>query len=236
MPRRASKETSKVIDWDVIRRDFVVTGMGLPELAAKHKISKSAIYRMWKKEKEQWERERTEWVLSVRAHAEEKAFADQVDARLRIYDATRQAADSIIEKLLQAASDADAVFRHVVQIEEEEEIQQPKGGRRRTRKKWAEGRVLEVVNGRNASDLARAIKDLVTTVRQLDGIMDVKDKAKLDLDRERLALQVRTAGMDDDRESESGIAIVPAVDASLLDTALPDPGEIHAESPPEPSV
>lgn len=48
------------------------------------------------------------------------------------------------------------------------------------------------------------------------------------LDRERFALEQRKAGMGDDIENESGIVLLPAVDESLMDEALPDPGQAEA--------
>lgn len=51
---------------------------------------------------------------------------------------------------------------------------------------------------------------------------------EMEIARERLALDQRKAGMGDDIEHESGIALLPDVDEALLATALPDPGQSEA--------
>ena len=83
----------------------------------------------------------------------------------------------------------------------------------------------DVLNGKNFADIARGLRDITGLAKSLDGILDAKDRAYLDLQREKLDLDRKRAGMDSDTESESGIAYLPVMDMSLLDGALPDPGE-----------
>lgn len=91
--------------------------------------------------------------------------------------------------------------------------------------KWTEAKAFNMINGRNLADIARALKDIMSLVRVLDGIIDAPVQAKLDLDRERFEFDKRRSGQSDDTENECGIVIIPAIDDKLLDTALPDPDQ-----------
>lgn len=50
-----------------------------------------------------------------------------------------------------------------------------------------------------------------------------KLRSSIEIDKRRLEIEERRANMDPDTENETGIAYLPGIDESLLDSALPDP-------------
>lgn len=234
MRKPAKKQHRKTdYNWALVRDDFVRCLDSVVAVAKRHNVPRSTAQRRF--QMEGWADLRMEWQASVSAQAAEEIRQRQVADHIRLYDATRKAADNLIAQLLRAAEDPDGLFRHVVQMVTEEE-EGSGAGRIRRKKQWVEDSVLDAINGRNAADMARALKDLATMARTLDGIMDASQKAKLDLERDRLALDRQRTGLDTDMEQESGIAYITPRDPSLLDGALPDPGEdslIEPAPPPE---
>lgn len=210
------------INWELVRDDYVRSDKNLLQISNEHKLPQATVY--WHSKQEGWVELRKAWKSQVSAQASEQIMASQVDQHIRIYEATRKTADLLVEQLMRAATDQDGLYRHVVQMEEET-VEGMGRDAIRTKSKWAESKTLEAINGRNASDLARALKDLAMMSRTLDGIMDAAQRAKIDLERDKLSLDRRRAGMDDDAEQESGIAYITPRDLSLLDDALPDPDD-----------
>jgi hypothetical protein len=204
----------EIFPWEQIKQEYITTNETFASLGRKHSVSKTAVFKQAKKGN--WGEQRSQWRTSVNkasyAHITKTAIKDQIS----LYEKTRQAASQIIDSILRAGIDPDGFYRHVVQREE---------GDRDYKKKWVEDKVLETLNGKNASDAAKAIKDLTLIARTLDDIVDAATKQKLDMDREKLELEKRKAGLSDDIEQECGIAYMPGQDQSLLEGALPDPND-----------
>lgn len=207
------------IPWPEIRQEYL-TGNTMSALGRKYGVDKSAICRRAQREGWSEERQRLEREINEAASARVREAA--IEDRVMLYDATREAAANIIKQLLEASRDPLMMRRHLVQHEYSEFDCETKV---KTIEKFAEDKIADTINGRNAADIARAIKDFSGIARILDGFIEAPDQAKLAIEREKLDLSKRQAGMGDDIESESGIALLPAVDESLLDKALPDPDQ-----------
>ena len=212
-----------LIPWDEIKQEYISGNYSLRALADKYGISKASVFNYSTADK--WVEAKSVFKARVGQQALARIEAAAVNDRVRIYDATREATDNLVSALLQASKDAKALHRHLIQIED---------GRIESgfpiKSKWVEDRVFDRIDGRNAADIARAIKDLASMARVLDGIVDASSREKLDIEREKLELDKRRAGLSDDIEQESGIAIMPAVDESLLDKALPDPDQAENQA------
>ena len=210
------------IPWDKMRQEYIYTSATIRSLAAKYGCSKRAVDR--RSVAEEWVELRHREMTDIGQAAHARIHDAAVEDKVRIYDATREAVDRIAQAILRASKDADGLFRHLVQCEHTERDVSGSGGRQSTAR-WTEDKVFMMINGRNLADIARALKDMVILTRVLDGIIDAPIQARLDIAREHLQLQQKQAGMTDDIESESGIALLPAVDNSLLDNALQDPDQ-----------
>lgn len=208
------------IPWSKIKLEWISNPDNtFAALAEKYGIDLSTISR--KSKQEDWPKERKAFSSRVKDQAYARVEAAAVESHVNLYEATREATDNLVAALLAASKDAKALHRHLIQVEQQRGFDKDK---------WVEDRVMDRIDGRNAADIARAIKDLATLARVLDNKVDAPVQAKLDIEREKLELDKRRAGMGDDIESETGIAIMPWVDQSLLDNALPDPDQ------PEPEV
>jgi len=213
-----ARSKSEHTDWNSLKTEFVTGEVSLNELARSHGKSNGSVSEHAKKGDWFSERER------FRKEVNEKAFArirdDAVEEKVMLYTKTRESVYCIIDSIRLSLQDPKGLYRHLVQFEEEECT-----GDTRRRRKYSETPVFETINGRNVADIARAIKDLAYVGRTLDGIMDAAQEAKLQIEREKLELDKSKVGMADDQELDTGIAYMPGVDESLLDSAIPDPEE-----------
>lgn len=216
MPQPKRHDSHKPIE--KIKKEYIRGDLSLPMLCKKYGMSESNLYRYSGPEK--WGEQRRTWRDNVSARSADVVMAKQVQDHVRVYDATRRIVDKFVAQAERFADDADGLFRHLVQ--EEDSVQE--GTYRKTQKR-VEERSYAMINGKNLADVAKGLRDLSIIARTLDGILDAKDAAKTDIERERLVLDRQKIGLDNDIESESGIAVMPPVDMSLLDGALPDPGE-----------
>lgn len=211
------------IPWDKMRQEYIFTTATVRSLAEKYACSRRAVDRRsvlegWVELRRQ---EMTDIGQQARARIRDQAVADHI----RIYDTTRAAMDKMVAVIMKFSEDADGLFKHVVQYEHTQQ-----DGVQKTREtvKETQVQVFSILNGKNFADIARGLRDITGLARALDGIMDARDRANLDLQRDRLDLDKKARGMDDDTAAESGIAYMPVRDMSLLDGALPDPGEAMA--------
>lgn len=209
------------IPWDKMRKEYIFTSATVRSLAEKYGCSKRAVDR--RSVTEGWvELRRQEMtVIGQEAHARIRARA--VADHVRLYDATRAAVDKMVAIAERVCGDDDGFFKHLVQYEKTEQT-----GNSRDTEKYVEEKVFTVVNSKTYAEIAKGLRDVAMLARVLDGILDAKDAAKNDIEVARLQLDKQRAGMDNDTESECGIALMPAIDMSLLEGALPDPGEVVA--------
>lgn len=209
-----NKSMASSTNWDKIRVEYISGEVPLRHLAKKYKLAPSVVSKHSKEEGWVMQRaqHRAEVGASARARIAEEAAAEQV----RLFESARTAVNKMIELANKLAEDPTAFNKHIVTKSAD-------------RERWQEAEVLPVFNGRNFSDVAKGLSAITGIARLLDGAVDAATREKLDLEKERLELDRRKAGMSDDLEQESGIALLPAVDESLLADALPDPGQQAAE-------
>lgn len=215
----------EIFPWEQIKQEYVTTNETFASLGRKHNVSKTGVFKQAKKGN--WGEQRSQWRTTVNqasyAHITEAAIKEKIS----IYETTKQATNLLIDSIMKAASDPDGFFMHVVQMEteDEEDIPGKQGGRKRTKRKWAEAVLLDALNAKATSDTAKAMKDLLFVSRTLDDIVDIAVKQRHELEREKFELEKRKAGLSDDIEQECGIAYMPGQDQSLLEGALPDPND-----------
>jgi hypothetical protein len=205
-------------DWTLIRDEFVRTDITIKDLALKYGLGQSVMFA--RKKKENWTEERASWRVSICAQSGEIIRRQQIEDHVRVYDATREVVDLFVASAKRFAQDRDGLFKHLIQRETSQQ-----DGSARATEKWAEEMTFTMLNGKNFADAAKGLKDLSLIARTLDGILDAKDRANIDLQRDKLELDRKVRGMDSDTESESGIAYMPVRDNTLLEGALPDPGD-----------
>jgi hypothetical protein len=223
------------VPWGEIRQVYVTGDDTITALADRFGVSRQAI--SYRSQQESWGDARDKFKQEITDEACARVKEEAIRQRVKLYDTTRETAEMIIQAIKKAASDPEGFYKHVVQFEEEFEEttranKDTPGHKQYSRRKYVDDKILTCLNGRNAADAARAIKDLSGIARILDGILEPRDQAKNDIEREKLELDKRQAGMSDDIEQESGIALLPGIDKTLLDGALPDPDQ-PIEAPKE---
>lgn len=206
------------LPWDKIRQEYIYTSATIRSIAAKYGCSKRSVDRH--SVLEGWVELRRREMTDIGQEAHTRIREAAIIDRVSLYDSTREAAQNIVLALLEASQDPMLIRRHIIPMEKT-----TGSGESRECEKWVEDREMKTVNGKNASDIAKAIKDLASMARVLDGIIEAPVKARLDIEREKLELDRRKAGMSDDEENETGIAYMPEQDLSLLENALPDPDQ-----------
>ena len=216
---------AEVINWARIKLEYIIGEVSLAELARKNGITAAAVSKQSRLN--DWVQERAQYRETVAAKAHARTEQKAIDDTVKLYESTRTAADQLIAQILAYTADPQALFRHVVPVDQS---YYDKDKKSTVFNRTQSGVVLDTINGKAAADLARALKDLLPVARTIDGRIDAAAAAKLDIERDKLELDKRRAGMSDDLEQESGIALMPAVDESLLDDALPDPDQ------PEPAA
>lgn len=202
------------VNWDEIRTAYVTGNESLKAISAAFCVPFTTTRDRCKSEK--WVALRTQHRDEVLQESRARIKEVQVQDQMRLYESARAAIEKMIAVANRVSEDPEGFFRHAVQRE------QSTGD---SRDKWVEDQVLQTINGKNYSDVAKGLTSITGMARILDRIVEAPTAAKLDIEREKLELDKRRAGMSDDIESESGIAIMPAVDQSILDTALPDPDQ-----------
>ena len=201
-------------DWEKVRLDYISGEVSLRQLAKKHNLSPSNVSKHCREDG--WVEDRMHHRAEVSQEARARIAEEAVVEQVRLFESARTAVNKMIEMANRLAEDPTAFNKHIVTKSAD-------------RERWQEAEVLPVFNGRNFSDVAKGLSAIAGIARLLDGAVDAATREKLDLEKERLELDRRKAGMSDDLEQESGIALLPAVDESLLADALPDPGQQTAE-------
>lgn len=223
-------DKSSNLDWKLIRAEYLSTDISLKRLATKYGISKNTL--LPRAAREGWADTKNRINAKITAAVIPRIIEQKAQDQLDIYEMYRQTALNFATALLEASKDPNTLHRHLVQVEDERQssvraYDGMPGTKETVKRKWVEDKIADTINGRNVADMARSIKDLAGVMRILDNKIDAPDQAKLDLDREKMELSKRQAGMGDDIEAESGIALLPAVDDSLLENALPDPDQVN---------
>ena len=183
-------------DWTAIKAEYVTGKISLRELAEKYHISLSTIGTRaaredWAEEREQ---ERAKIAQSVQAKTREKRIKREAVALERITGE----AEKLIDEVAQSLEDPDQLYRHVIY----------------TMKGIQEEKVLGKLDTKAARDYVSMLLDLKALMADMGGILDKKTAEELRLKKARLNLDKQKAGLNQESESDTGIALLPAVEES----------------------
>jgi hypothetical protein len=217
----SSMKPKTPIPWKDIRLAFETGTSTVLQLSSVHHVARSAIYKRISKEDWVEGKRKLESEVDDEALAQVKVVLTErkIKQKVEQIDKSSRACDLAIDQIERALSDPDQFFRHLTQ---KEEIDQE--GSSRTITKSIEEQTFKLVNGRNAKDLAGALFQFKQLRRMIDDVMSAAERENLALSKARLELDQKKAGVTEEIENETGVALMPATDFSLLDKALPDPG------------
>lgn len=190
-------------DWERIKAEYVTGTETLRDLAQRHGIAKSSIFKRaseegWVEAKEA-ERERIR--ESVTAKAREKRIKREAAALDRV--------ETQIEKLLaeieKALDDPLQLYRHILYID-----------------RGIQGESeLGKMDTKAARDIMSILADMKASLEGMGGILDKRTAEELRLKKARLKLDKQKFGLDGKVEDDStGVVILPAVDDSETEEVI----------------
>ena len=225
MPKMKSPDG--IIPYEAMRLEYITSDKSLNQLVKSYQVGRNSVYR--KAKQEDWVAQRAEYRESLGTKTLARTIEKQAEADSDRLVRIDSICDRMIDQIEKAMDNYDQLCMHLVQ-RKSKHISKDSVSKtsETTENEWAEATVTEMINGRNVSDLSASLKNLQFVKRLHKGLMTAEAERKLDLEREKLELSKRQTGMSDDIEQESGIALMPGVDESLLDNAIPDPGDMEA--------
>ena len=206
-------EKKKKPNWDKIRIEYETTKISLRKLAEKHGISFS----------------------TLKSHAVPERWADtRHDVQQEIATKTqRKTKDKLIDKIAEANAlhfelnqkllsiaksaldDTDQFYKHIVKLRQglgagefSEEITTEK---------------LEAINSKALLNIAAVVEKASQEQRKILGIVDEKDKQKLEIERQRLEIEKSKADIGSDEDDDTGIILLPEVQFSPVKEGSDEP-------------
>lgn len=181
-------------DWAAIRGEYVTGEIGLRALAEKYHVSLStlAVHAAREDWVEEREKEREKILRSAQARSREKRIKREAVALERLTGLS----EAIIDAIDRALEDPEQLYRHVIYVG-----------------KGTQGEeVLAKLDTKAARDYVAMISELQAVFTSAGGILDKKTAEDLKLKRARLNLDKQKAGLNQESEGDTGIALLPPVE------------------------
>lgn len=215
------------IDWAPLQAEYMTSDLSYAQAAEKWGIPLSTVRSRAKRYKWATERERLrqESALSAVRVIAEEVRQDYEQGYASAIDKALIATDFIIDSVVQAAEDPRHFFKSMVETTVPVVLANGRLGRETTYVMQDTG----ILNARALKEAAQGLSAATHLKRLLSDVLDAVDRESLALRRDALALETRKVGMGDDIESESGIALMPPVDDSLLADAIDDTESLEPE-------
>jgi hypothetical protein len=210
------------IPWTKIKTDFIKNNLSYRDLQKKYGVSLYSIGQRGKKEN---------WV-ELRADYHNKTFTKAIQK------AQEKQSEKMAEEMILADQAAAAIIRLANSI-----LQDPKQFNRhivKLRTGYGKGnfdeRLIEeefdTVDTRRLKDLAAGLEAATRLSRTIKGILDEEAKQRLQIEREKLEIARKSAGIGNEDEEESGIIEIPAmaepdedaIELGILDMDVPQGG------------
>ena len=196
----SGKNKNEKPDWQKIRAEYLAKRTPYRILAEKYGVSVDSLeyhaYKeKWTSDVEKTQEKIREKLIEKVAEKNARILASEIDPALE--------ATSLIEKLaLQALQDEKQFNRHLVQKKVKEG---------KSEECWVEEQEFDVVDTKRLRDLAQALKISKDLQRLLQGIVSTETEQKLAIERERLEVEKKRAGVGDAEDDDTGIVILPEV-------------------------
>jgi hypothetical protein len=168
------------------------------EMAEKHGIPYFTIRS--RATKERWGDERKKHRLKLAETTLKKDRSRRASACIKQLQTMGRAAEHATHAIERICSDAEQFNRHLVQVRDAEGTQD------------VQERVYTKGDTRALRELAAAMKDLVSVIRDVHGVPTLQDQAAMELAREKMELDRQKAALSADiDDDETGVVILPPV-------------------------
>lgn len=158
------------IDWDAIKTEYVTGDISIQGLMKKYKISKGELSKHSKEEK--WVDARKKY----RMRAVTKAVTKSCNKRAKELEGLTDIAYNLKSTLLKASKDPDQFNRHLVQVAHGKDID-------------TEERVYDKLDMRAVKDMMQSVKYLEGIIRSLENIPTEAEMQRLQLEREKFEME-----------------------------------------------
>ena len=158
------------IDWEAIKTEYVTGDISLKGLMDKHKVSYEKLAKHSKEEK--WVKARKDYRLRVVS----KAVSKSCNKRAKELEGLTDIAYNLKSTLLKASKDPDQFNRHLVQVAHGKDID-------------TEERVYDKLDMRAVKDMMQSVKYLEGIIRSLENIPTEAEMQRLQLEREKFEME-----------------------------------------------
>ena len=182
-------------DWEALKAEYVTGDLSYRQMAEKHELSASTLMKVGAREA--WAEARKKHRGNVVARTVRRIEGRKVDKLVRL----QHSADKMVTRIETVLGDDLQFNRYLVT-----EGSGP-GDFETVEKQFGK------VDTKALRDMVGAIKDMTTVMRNLYGLLTEPERSAMDIAVARLKLDERKAAQGDTDEDETGVVIIPAIDA-----------------------
>lgn len=181
-------------NWEMLKEKFVCGKMTLAELSEQNGVPYSVVRKHASKEKWNEQREAFRQQVSEKARnaAAKRRGKREADVLLQI----EEICEELINVIKAALEDENQLYRHILSIKNGEQDE----------------RVLKILNTKTARELVDTVSVLQSMVARHGNILDKRASEEIKIKKQRLLLDKEKAGLSDNNDSETGIALMPDLD------------------------
>lgn len=190
-------------DWDRIRSDYITGTETLRQVADRHGVAYSSIFK--RSQAENWvelkEAEREKIRNSVQVKAREKRIKREAAALERV----ETQIERLLDEIERALADPVQLYRHILYTE-----------------RGIQGEVeLGKMDTKSARDIMSILADMKASLEGMGGILDKRTAEEIRLKKARLKLDQRKAGLEAKTDEETtGVVLLPPIDESDIEEVV----------------
>lgn len=187
-------------DWAKIKTEYIATDISYRKLADKYNVALRTIQAHANKDHWQEDKAATDKKIAtkVRTKLVQKIATKKSTAIVKTIDPALEATDLINQLVLDSLKDTKQFYRHMIQKKEASSV----AGVGSESKQWIETMETDVLDAKRLQALAQALKISKELQRLLQGEMDAATASKIEIERDKLKLDV-----DKSKTGSDGIII-----------------------------
>ena len=192
--KKVSNSSPKGIDWQAATLDYASSRESYASMAEKLGCSRKIVENYAKKFK--WRENREKHRSKTLAKALDKASSKEAAVLAKEFEV----ADAIADVLKKALKDAQQFNRHLVFVKGEATMD-------------TEERIFDKVDMDALNKAAKTLETVEKIKRSIGGILTIKEKHTIDIDKQRLEIEKGKAkNLNDLEDDETGVVILPNID------------------------
>ena len=192
--KKVIDRSPKGIDWANLTLEYATTQLSYQALADKYGCALRVVH--INAQKHEWQKKRKEYRKKTFNKAINKASSREAAVLAKEFEI----ADAIADVLKKALKDAQQFNRHLVFVKGETTMD-------------TEERIFNKVDMDALNKAARTLETVEKIKRSIGGILTIKEKHSIDIDKQRLEIEKGKAKtLNDLDDDETGVVILPNID------------------------